>query len=534
MRNAYQRLGKHWKEFVEDSSGIAVIYVAAALPVIIGFSLLAIDVGRFSTLQSSLQHGADALALAGAGELDRKPDAITRSNRAIANLVTTNTSLFANTLVTIDETAIGTPCFLEALPATDDLPILNNTCLPTGNATEIGSSSVIARFVRVQVAPTNFTTIFPVRFLGGSSNTAQTRAEAVAGFDAAVCDFTPMFICNPYEASGNTDIAEAVEFYKHFDEVNYPDRIGRLINMKQTGGGSAQYFPGNFGFLTPGGTSNAGASTLRQQVGQVKAEACFVANGVKLRTGNIESIRFGFNTRFDMYDGPFNSEKSNDNYRPAQNVRKGMANDKTTGNGKGTACNADDATSTAHSDLSRDTCFATNSCPYIGGRMGDGVWDKATYWSEAHNGEAVPGPISGANVSRYKVYNYELENINLRVKNDSNGIPLGGEVGYPACHAHSNDVTVITNTPDRRIFYAAVLNCQALNASTTYGPIQGNNSNQPPLPVVAFGRFFLTEPVGGDRNNANVADGDVWAEMVGVEEPGTASSLARDIVQLYR
>ena len=62
----FDRLKACLSAFSADQSGIAVVYVAVALPVIIGFSLLAIDVGRLSTLQSSLQHGADALALAGA------------------------------------------------------------------------------------------------------------------------------------------------------------------------------------------------------------------------------------------------------------------------------------------------------------------------------------------------------------------------------------------------------------------------------------------------------------------------------------
>ena len=100
FRNSLRRT---LKDFRNDQSGIALIYVTAALPVLIGLSLLAIDVGRLSSLQSSLQHGADALALAGAGELDRRPDAITRANLAIAELVTTNTSLFATSVVTIDE-----------------------------------------------------------------------------------------------------------------------------------------------------------------------------------------------------------------------------------------------------------------------------------------------------------------------------------------------------------------------------------------------------------------------------------------------
>ena len=78
--------------------------------------------------------------------------------------------------------------------------------------------------------------LFPATFVGALSNSVSTQAEAVAGFQAAVCDFTPMFICNPYEAVGNMNVSESAELMKHFDRENYPDRIGRLIRMKQTGG----------------------------------------------------------------------------------------------------------------------------------------------------------------------------------------------------------------------------------------------------------------------------------------------------------
>jgi hypothetical protein len=166
----------------------------------------------------------------------------------------------------------------------------------------------------------------------------------------------------------------------------------------------------------------------------------------------------------------------------------------------------------------------------MGGRMGDGVWDKTTYWSEAHNGASLPTEISGQYVSRYDVYNYELADMATRVQDDSNGTPLGGEIGYPACY--NGPTGSVNNSPDRRIFHAAVLNCRALDASSTYGPIQGGSSNK--LPVVAFAKFFITEPVGGDKTNTSAADGDVWAEMVGIDMPGQANSVARDIVQLYR
>ncbi len=522
------------RRFRKDESGIAMVYVTMMLPVIVGMGLLAIDMGRVNNLQSSLQHGADALALAGAGELDLLPNAIGRSERAIANIITSNTAQFATTAVTVDETAVTT-CYLATLPANDVTAINTGNCLNKADA----ASDLQARFVRVLVTPATFNTIFPVTFLGGASNTGTVGAEATAGFQAAVCKFTPMFICNPYEAAGNTDILRSVELLDHFAS---PANRKRQINMKQTGGNTAQYFPGNFGWLVPAGGSQS-AAVLREQVGMDNPPACFVANGVELRTGNIESIRFGFNTRFDQYDGPMNSVSNNPVYRPARNVRRGAANDKN--GGKGGPCNPDEddrallpnaaGAAPHYGYLFRDNCFYTNSCALMGGRMGDGNWNKQLYWDKLHDGTpgtSLPGEISGPDVSRYDVYKYELSsaaNYASYVERDS--FPgNGGEIGSPRCYGGA--ASTLSDSPDRRIFHAAVLNCQALNSSQTYGPIRGGSGNL--LPVVMFAQFFLTEPVGGNKTNTAAADGDVWAEMVAIDKPGQANSVARDLVQLYR
>lgn len=518
------------KNLHEDRSGISLIFVTMLLPVIMGFALLAVDVGRVHSLHSSLQHGADALALAGAGELDFTPDSITRSNRAIDNIITTNTSIWSTSAFTINGAGV-TRCYLAALPANDAIAIADSDCLLSDTPANLEASSLIARFVRIRVNPVGFTTLMPASFLGLSDTSTRT-AEAVAGFQAAVCNFTPMFICNPYEPAGNTVVTKNAELLAHFSVAG---GMARQINMKQTGGNGAQYFPGNFGFLIPAGTNaNPGAATLREFVGKAAPEACFAADGVELRTGAITSIRFGFNTRFDIYDGPMNGESSSADYRPARNVIKGYRND---GNaGKGSACNPN-VPNAAESDegnsddvriskMRRDACFLTpdpNDCDLTPGlRIGDGDWDITTYFQQAH-GTAVPGPLQGGNFSRYEVYRYEVDN---NLLGDPNAGSTGDEIGAPRCStATAND------NPDRRIFNAAILNCLALDTSVAYGPIQGGSSNK--LPVVAFGRFFITEPVNGG-GNVNTSDGDIWAELVGIEKPGAANSVARDIVQLFR
>src|SRR5262245_58776103 len=73
--------------FGKGERGPVLVYFSIILPVLIGTALLAVDASRLYNLATTQQKGADSLALAGAAELDRKPDAITRADAAIANMV---------------------------------------------------------------------------------------------------------------------------------------------------------------------------------------------------------------------------------------------------------------------------------------------------------------------------------------------------------------------------------------------------------------------------------------------------------------
>ena len=78
------------KTFWGDTDGIILPYVTVMLVVIIGVAVLALDGARYMYLQTELQNGADALALAAAAELDRTPTAIARALNAIDKFGSTN------------------------------------------------------------------------------------------------------------------------------------------------------------------------------------------------------------------------------------------------------------------------------------------------------------------------------------------------------------------------------------------------------------------------------------------------------------
>ena len=535
----WNRLKETLHRFDRDQSGLALIYVTVALPVIIGMSLLAIDVGRLWSLQSSLQHGADALALAGAGELDRRTDAITRAERAIDTLITTNKDLFATSIVTITgTTSIGgskivSKCYMEALPTSDATQIvISNAASPATNCRDNASADPEkVRYIKVIVSPQDFNTIFPATFLGVSSNSAQASANAVAGFDAAVCNFTPLFICNPFEPVGNTDVMRSTELFDHISSIA---NKRRLIQMKRHDNG--QWSPGNYGYLeSPLGP---GANALRDMIATANPKACFIQNGVYTKPGNVASANAAWNVRFDMYSGSMNSAKNDPQFRPARNVRRGFI--PATGNGNGVACNATAAVEPNgnYEKLTRDNCFTTNTCPIGNDRIGDGIWDFDKYWLENFQTTTKPNDKYGVAYSnlnrptRYDIYRYE-NGYNLITGLPESGhdliahrsgnpiLPTTGERGTPTCYDSGGaaSTTPVSDTPDRRVFYSAIMNCIAQ-------PI-ANGSSGGPYRAVAFGKFFMTEPMGGAQDS-------LWSELVDIVEPGSSNSVARDMVQLYR
>src|SRR5919109_3022864 len=184
------RYGMRWQQLCElarrlarDEGGAALIYVSIALTVFMGFAALVIDGSRLFTLDTEMQSAADALALAGAAELDGSAGARARADAAMNNLVQNN-----QTFATGAHAITGyTRRFLDELPASDGDPITSDF---------VAANDADTRFVEVTVTTRSIDTFFAPAI--GGAQTAGTSAVAVAGFTQAVCKFTPLFICNPY------------------------------------------------------------------------------------------------------------------------------------------------------------------------------------------------------------------------------------------------------------------------------------------------------------------------------------------------
>jgi hypothetical protein len=464
------------------------------LVVIVGLSVLALDGARLMSLHTQLQNGADALALAGAAELDRLPDAETRARTAIERLLTNSTLFGSGANRTI---AVSKIQFYSRLSASDASQMSSGT---------LATRPRNARFVLVEVRPVTLPTILPAAFFGGAK-TITAAASAVAGFDQVVCGVTPIYVCNPYETAGMTydQATEALQ-----SAAANPVDQGRLIWLRQYDG-SAPYAAADYGFLTSPTLGSDEASVI-DSIAVVGPAACFRQRGVNLRPGMVQSVREGFNVRFDIYEGSMSDKYNDSNYRPARNVRKGYV--VASGDANQNACSTRrGANWPIGSPPDQVTGFPPDRPWPNSARMGEGIWDFDTYWQVNHPGDAGPlalvdgGRAGNTDVpGRYRVYRYEIERGLVA------DVSPGGESGAPACYRGGD----LSAAPDRRILHAAVINCHNVVSMSE------SHSN---VPVAAFGKFFLTLPLTPPAT-------DLFVEMIGLVQPGDGVSF--DVVQLYR
>jgi hypothetical protein len=479
------------RSFCADTQGLILPYVTMMLIVIIGVSVLALDGARYMSLQTQLQNGADALALAGAAELDRLPDARSRAVRAIDNLVANGTLFGQERRVQVSRVE-----FYSRLPA-DDSRLLSEGTLATDGTN--------ARFVAVTVRPATLNTLLPASFFGGA-NSVSAGAAAVAGFDQVVCQVAPLYVCNPYEVPGMSyeQASGALQ-----DAIVDPAKRRRLLRLRQYGERNEPYAAGDYGFLE---AVQLGFDTdeIMDAIAVDRPRACFIQNGVNFRPGALPDVREAFNIRFDIYEGSMSGRQNDPGYRPSVNVRKGYV-----GGGSSGACNARPGTDwPIGAPPGQVTGLPLDrEWPFSSGRMGNGSWNFATYWQVNHGADGrAPPDIDGISPgnsdlpTRYDIYRYEIDHGYVADRSP------GGESGAPACYGAG----ALSDSPDRRVLYSAIINCQSL------GLVGSNQSN---VPVAAFGKLFLTLPLQRSQT-------DLYMELIGLVKPGDEGNF--EMVQLYR
>lgn len=466
------------RSLIRERDGSTAVIIAIGVSVLAGMWALSMDLGRAWNLDTELQNAADAAALACASQLDQKAGARTRARLAAMGGLVQNTQTFASDGAGANVTiAAGDIKFLVDLTT-------------RAEATSDGD----ANYCEVTAGPRTVDFSFAQLVLAQPS--VSPEAVAVAELSSARCAIPPIFICNPEEPNP-------------FDAVA---RAGFGITLKSsTGGGLAA---GNFGLLALPAQPNAllSANQIRDAWARVKPKVQCFAKFVTTKPGQTTAIKQGLNMRFDIFfmgnhqvpAGEF-PVKENKNYTPSMNSVKGLTK-------AGAQCSythpqgwnktAQPYEGAPPSDalgFPRDACaYNGGSCDtYAGGtNLGDGIWDAVTYMDVNHPGSTlndVPdlnGITEPTGKSRYEVYEWEKA-----TPNNLATAPL--ESPAPICHTDPEQTAL-----DRRVIYAAVVNC---------GEIAGTTEVVPD----AWIGLFLTEPMGVyDGNN------DLYGEFIGPADEG--------------
>lgn len=569
------------RQFKKNQRGFALVFAILLMPVFIGFAFVIIDVGRGNNAHADLSAAADALALAGARELDGGPDAIDRATSAMTQ-VTNSVGMLAPTgpdqLITlIYENAPGNAfqvAFLTDIPTYDTDPI-DAAWLIANRTTDSASASYI--YVRAQSR--NLDSIFfnPASMLGAS---VPLGAVAVATMTSAVCDVPPLYICNPFEY----DDSSPPQYVGDQLQTNFArgDLHGRMIRLHPAG--NATHTPGNFGFLSVNDEDvNNGARAISDLFAGARNSTCYSADTVETKPGASNSIRSGLNTRFDIFMAPYQNGGANGpnsfTARSSQNVRKGIYPDRNGPNiqdcvaqGGGIDSGAKigddhvwDPTSGFDADGIYDFAYglpdnntmyppntdgtASMNSGIAGAYVGVGAWDVQSYLDRNYgansvNSATIPNSFPGdANTysgpgfvgqSRYDVYQWEQSNPSAYGFQDrAAGDPsvtnpaINGESGNALCAPGAVepwDPNNAAGLPDPRVLIVAVVDC-------------GTNSNQngrAEFPVNSYASVFMTRPMISYGPSVDMTIDVEFIDITGFGGNGTLDDFVRDESVLVR
>lgn len=165
----------------QHQQGAVVIMLGLSLLVLFGFLALVFDLGRTYVVRTELQNAADAAALAGAKDLNRKASGISKAIATVAAIGLQNKTAFsfktdARINITHDMISVG------SCP--------EDNCMVLVSSITSDAAAADKTFIKVHIPSGSLTTFF-ARIFG--NQTTQTFGRAVAGF--YLTDVTPIGIC---------------------------------------------------------------------------------------------------------------------------------------------------------------------------------------------------------------------------------------------------------------------------------------------------------------------------------------------------
>jgi len=492
VRRSAGRLRGFGRGFRRDESGFVLVFLAVAVPALIGLVALALDGVRFLTLDTELAQMADAAALAAASRLDRSTGAIPRAREAA--LALTNGPA---------PDRPGARLRFRFAAGLDPL---------RGSATYTLSddAGAEAAFVEVTTAETSLT-VSLLQIVGVRAT--PIRRRAIAESQHYACDVTPLVLC---QADPGAFVATA--------------RPGRQYLLRMDG----NLVDGSVALLDR--PDSTGARDAMRDLASDEPAFCY-ADAVRLRT-NVAPLEFdeAVNVRFDRYagrTGPIPADIAF--YPPAPNVIQGRHLDTCQSVPQGGeiwppySLPRDQAyRGITLSGLWNQGATDWRTSPAIGGT---GVpfataLDEYLAWNHADKGPVVQDRLRSA-PTRYDLY---LRELGLTRETDTSPVdtrglgparatmPTGGpsagslalrrENAIPVCYPGSRPAVQAR----RRLLYLSVADCGAFPATATAARL----SQQ-------VAKVFLTEPVDA---------GAMLVEFVGMMKPTADDGKLRHIVQL--
>lgn len=469
---------------VRTQRGAILVLAAIFIPLLLGMTALALDVGRIMAVRSEMQNAADAAALAAAAELDGGTDALNRA-RAAARELLEHDSRFAKVGELLTSTGLPDEAFTfyciigSKYDPGFDIAFCDDDPDPADPARYFASTDNRAHYVRVNLDPLLASAsnsfeldlyFLPVlSVMGISTDTvASVAAEALAGRLFYFCGAGPIAICDPFDDGvatgepGDRSFASAMT-------------AGQSIQLKQQG--PDQWTHGNFAFLQPfyGGTgANAFGDFLADERASGADPSCSPAM-VTTQTGNIaQRAKSALNTRFDEYGppSPFNQASAQRYWPPAENVA--------------------------------EFTLDSNAHPLtVDSRFGGGTWDFAAYWAATHPGLSVPPVLNVApNPTRKAVYDWEIASGNIPA------FPAGH-----AGHAHTPRPSELAPLDyDRRLIKVVVLSC------LTLGLNGGKTTTNLLVPPDGLANIFLVRKVDDPPTTT------IYGEFAGMDTPAGATT----------
>ena len=478
---------------LRNDDGAVLPWVALMLTAMLGIVGLSFDLGRHYVVSTELQKAADAAALAGAYQLD--PTVPLDDTTASDGTVTLrgNTSRVARAVPVGGAPITGNASRLATVGTTieiDAVRLLDT--IPDDDDADTSGEPAGINYVEVTTAARTSNNVFS-RVAGSGPSVTMTRT-AIARRGQAVCQATPLFICNPNEAVDGAGAG--------FDPTEW---YGKQIVSRLGPGSGAAWQPGNFGFLE---NDASGARALSEALAGGTEARCF-GNQVTTKPGQTTGpAHQGLNTRFNDYSGPMNSRANKAAFLPADNVHA-MPRDQY---------------------IREQQAGGSNTV-----RFGDGYWDCAGYWTSNGLGATPPTWCTAATGTTAGTGTYGHSAANPP-SNDPSVTPSRYNVyrhvaGLSACQsstscAPANGVTPTTGQPtsDRRIITMAVANClaESFSGSTELNPI-------------AYLNAFITEPIPAPGPSGD--QGDIYLEIIGSsskENAGAVPVVMREWVEVVR